>query len=656
MLRKAILLGLLLLLLFVGFKQIHAADSGTCAKPKVAVKLKDFDNVTYDTLIRQYPFVTKKDWVQRVYSNLLEQLRAKSPGVVFLPADPETEAEYVLEYLIALKACGRDIKIGELLTGTEACYWSHGVMISKPACGTEVGTLLAASVQNKDIFASITFFVNALGRLDTAIAEHERQRLIPPRGPRLNVKPSDKSISPLEDEREITIEALLTNCKGEPVFDKDKKRRYAVLAGPRESHRGQTKPSPERGDLPSGNEWYISPTEGGMVGLKYTLKKGIRPETAKLKSKACGLGAPEATEYGEIHIDGLEIRVKSQKSQLKPGEETQIDIEFLKVSVKGDKKPIPGRDIQLKIDGLKDGVIIPKDKVSTNAAGKALLTYMAGQNDRSVRITAFYQPQKYPDRAEGSAVVLVQEAKGDLAVQINGSLNWTGEDKDTKGTIASNFTIHGTMTLHKQKHGGDYEYYEIENLQMTYSHHAEFHSKKPDKNCPDTLFFEVHGKGSAPIQNGRIIIRYPREKSGSRKQGELDIRLSSEPLHPKWKVCSERCKCQTEDRDFGHGIEVVDQKSPIARNQQEFSGSRSFGITDLRGAMNLISLGSLAWSFNDNESKKISTFPLLPKEIEKVVAERGGSIEQMRNLGIGINKEGSNGRLTWKIRKLKKSD
>ena len=72
--------------------------------------------------------------------------------------------------------------------------------------------------------------------------------------------------------------------------------------------------------------------------------------------------------------------------------------------------------------------------------------------------------------------------------------------------------------------------------------------------------------------------------------------------------------------------------------------------------MNLISLGSLAWSFNDNESKKISTFPLLPKEIEKVVAERGGSIEQMRNLGIGINKEGSNGRLTWKIRKLKKSD
>lgn len=655
MLRKAIFFGLLLLLLFMDFQHIHAADSGACTKPKVAVKLKDFDKIAYELLIRQYPFATKENWVQRVHSNLLEQLRAKSPGVNFLPPDSENDAEYVLDYSIALQVCGRDIKINELLQSTEACYLSNGEMKSKPACGTEVGTVLAARVQNRDIFASIALFVKGLGRLDTAIVEHERVRLIPPRGPRLDVKPPNRSISPLEDERETTIEALLTNCKGEAVYDKDKKRRYAVLAGPRESERGQTKPSPERGDQPSGNEWYISPTEKGLVGLKYELKRGIRPVTETLKFDACGLGA-RVTQHAEIHIDGLEIRVKPQKTQVKPGEDTRIDIEFAKVSVKGERKPIPGKVVNLKIEGLKDGVLNPKDKVTTNAEGKATLVYQAGQNDRSIRIIAFYQPQNFPDKAEESALITVQEGKGDLSVQINGSINWVGEDKDKRGTITSNFTISGTMTLHKQKHGSDYENYEIENLQMSYLHHAEFHNKKADKNCPDTLFLDVHGEGSTSIQKGRIIIRYPRDKTGkhSRNQGEFDLQLSSSPLPTKWKGgCGGN---QTKDSTTSISVGVVDQKSSIVRNQQEFSGSRTFGITHLQGAFNLAVAPTLSFTFNDNESKEIPTFLLVPKELEKIIAEKGGSIEQMRNLGIGINKDGSNGRLTWKIRKIKNRD
>lgn len=650
MLRKAIVFGLLLL--FVNFQQIHAADSGACTRPKVAVKLKEFDKVAYELLIRQYPFATKENWIQRVHSNVLEQLRAKSPGVIFLPPDSENDAEYVLDFLIALQACGRDIRIGELLAGTEACYWSHGVVKSKPACGTETGSVLAASVQNKDIFASIALFVKALGRLDTAIAEHEKVRLIPPRGPHLDVKPQNRRISPLEDERETTIEALLTNCKGEPVYDKDKKRRYAVLAGPRESDRGQTKPSPERGDQPSGNEWYISPTEKGIIGLKYELKRGIRPATETLKFDACGLGA-RVTQRADIHIDGLEIRVKPQKTQVKPGEDTRIDIEFAKVSVKGERKPIHGKVVNLKIEGLKDGVLTPKDKVTTNAEGKATLVYLAGQNDRSVRISASYQPQNFPDKAEGATVITVQKGKGDLSVQINGSINWVGEDKDKKGTITSKFTISGTMTLHKQKQGGDYENYEIENLQMTYSHHAEFHNKKTDRYCPETVFWQVHGEGAVPIQKGRIIIRYPRDVAPKfpRPQGEFDLLLSSGPLPTKWKFgCGGN---QTKDSTTSISVGVVDQKSSIVRNQQEFSGSRTFGITHLQGAFSLAVAPALSFTFNDNESKEISTFPLVSKELEKVIAEKGGTIEQMRNLGIGINKEGNNGKLTWKIRKIK---
>jgi hypothetical protein len=417
----------------------------------------------------------------------------------------------------------------------------------------------------------------------------------------------------------------------------------------KESNRGETKPSPERGDLPSGNEWYISPTERGIVGLKYKLKRGLQPTTEKLKFEACGLGT-KVTARGDIQVDGLEILVKPRKPKLKPGEDTRIDIEFVKVSPRGDRKAVPGKEIQLKIEGLKNGVISPKDKVSTNAQGKATLTYQAGQSDRSVRITAFYQPQNFPDKAEGSAVVLVNEGKGDLEVQINGSLNWKGESKDKRGTITTNFTINGTMSLKTEKHGGDYENYEIENLQVTYAHHAAFHNTKPDKNCPETLFLEVHGESSAQIQKGRIIIRYPREKSGLRKQGEIDFLLSSGPFPTKWKSgCGGN---RTENHTTSIGVKVIDQKSSIAKNQQEFSGSRTFGISDFGEAFYFAIGPGLSFSYNDNESKE---FSYMPKELEKIIAEKGGSVEQMRKLGVGI-KEGNNGRLTWKIRKLKKRD
>lgn len=649
---KRVSLWLLFFLVFANCQYIYAVDPGACTRPKVAVKLQDFTEETYQVLIRQHPFQTKEHWLQHIQNKMLEKLKANSPGIAIFPMDSGQEHDYYIRYLVGVLGCGAQEKIGDLLSSKDVCYWVHGTLYSKDACGIEGVGFRSASIKYKDIDTAVTLFALQMGNIETVAATHERERPIPPRGPQIRIDKEPKTVSPLEDERETQVEARVTNCKGEPVYDKIGKR-YGVVAGPKQGKRGETHPIQENASGEAANEWRISPNAQGGAVLKYKLTNGVHAGTETLTFIACGLGS-KAEKKQVIEIEGLEIRVKPRKSQLKPGEDTQINIDFLKVSAKGDRQPIRGRDIQLKIEGLKDGVISPKDKVSTNAEGKATLVYQAGQNDKTVKITASYQPQKYPDRAEGSAIVLVQAGRGDLAVQINGSLNWTGEDKDTKGTITSNFTIHGTMTLHKQKHGGDYENYEIENLQLSYSHHAQFHRKQTTKDCPETLLLEVRGEGFAPVQKGRIIIRYPRETAGrsSRKQGELDIRLSSEPLHAKWKVCSERCKCQTEDRDFGHGIEVVDQKSPIARNQQEFSGSRSFGITDLRGAMNLIGLGSLAWSFNDNESRS-SSLPL-PKEIEKIIAEKGGSVEQMRHFGIGI-KEGNDGRLTWKIRKLKKS-
>jgi len=75
MARKGICFGLLLFLLLVDFHQIYAADSRACAKPKVAVKLVDFYERTYEVLQRQYPFQTKEYWLSHIQQKMLEKLK-----------------------------------------------------------------------------------------------------------------------------------------------------------------------------------------------------------------------------------------------------------------------------------------------------------------------------------------------------------------------------------------------------------------------------------------------------------------------------------------------------------------------------------------------------------------------------------------------------
>ena len=625
------------------------AQMSACSKPRVAVKLVDLfaDKDTYEVLIRKYPFQTKEYWKERIESKVLEKLRANSPGAEIFPADSGSRHDYIIRYVVHVIGCGQKEKVGDLWSQKDICFWAHGTIYASDACGLEGEGFKSSSIQDKDVLSAVTLFAFGMGNLNTITAQHEQQSPIPPRGPRISISTEPKPVSPLDGERETTVEARVTNCRGEPVYDKVGKK-YGVIAGPHETGRGRTTP-PVR-ETPAfregANMWRISPDPQGKVPLKYKLERGIKPGKEEITFTACGLDTRDETKQ-PIEIEGLEILVKPQKARVKPAEDTRIDIEFVKVSAKGERKPVAGRQIDLRIEGLKDGIVRPNDKVSTNGEGKASLTYHAGQGDKSVRIVASHKPQNFPDRAEGSAIVLVQEGKGDLGVQINGSLNWTGEDKSLQGTITTSFTINGTMSLKTKKHEGAYENYEIENLQLHYSHHARFYGKDTGKGCK--LVMEVHGQGSAPIQEGRIVIRYPREagRGSLRSRGELDVRLSSGALPTKWTTCNE-----SRDKTTGIGVVLLDQRTPIVMNQKEFTGSRSFGITDVRGAFTLAAAQSIPFSFNDNESGS-SSLPM-QNDIEKILAEAGRSVAQMRNLATGIKSEGNDGRLTWRIIKIKK--
>jgi len=360
MLRKTIFGFLfLLLLLFANLPPLHAADSGTCSKPKVAVELEDFTDEAYQVLIRQYPFQTKEYWLSHIQQKMVEKLKANSPGIDIFPMASGKEYDYYIEYNVSVIGCGEQERIGNLLSSKDTCYWVLGLLYSNDACGIAGVGFKSANIQYKDIDTAVTLFALQMGNIGTIAAAHERKRPIPPRGPQIRIDKEPQAVSPLEGERETVVEALVKNCKSEPVYDKVGER-FGVVAGPKQGQRGETHPVDENTTWQqAANAWRISPNAQGGAALKYKLTKGVKAETETLTFIACGLDK-KAEKKQAVAIEGLEIRVKPQKTQIKPGENTRIDIDFAKVSVKGERKPIPGKELSLKIEGLKDGVVSQK--------------------------------------------------------------------------------------------------------------------------------------------------------------------------------------------------------------------------------------------------------------------------------------------------------
>jgi len=57
----------------------------------------------------------------------------------------------------------------------------------------------------------------------------------------MRISTEPKPVSPLDEQRQTTMEARVTNCKSEPVYDKISKE-YGIIAGPQGTEQGKTNP------------------------------------------------------------------------------------------------------------------------------------------------------------------------------------------------------------------------------------------------------------------------------------------------------------------------------------------------------------------------------------------------------------------------------
>jgi hypothetical protein len=169
---------------------------------------------------------------------------------------------------------------------------------------------------------------------------------------------------------------------------------------------------------------------------KYRVVEGLEPSKEKVNLGSCGIGSSsEIYKEGELIIRGLEIKVNPDRRELKPDERTQIVITFNETDPDGSKYPVEGKDIDVKIRGLENGTLKAENGYTTDIEGKVVLNYKAGSNDERILVTASYQPEDYPDKAEGQGSVIVKppdyEAKLTIRKTYDKTLNT--DQQDNKG-------------------------------------------------------------------------------------------------------------------------------------------------------------------------------------------------------------------------------
>ncbi len=255
----------------------------------------------------------------------------------------------------------------------------------------------------------------------------------------------------------------------------------------------------------------------------------------------------------------------------------------------------------------------------------------------------------------GYQIAAAQGGQSDLSVNIEGKLNKKVEDKEYQIVYSVNFTVNGTMKLRKEKHSGLYENYEIEEMQVHLSHLWQYYTRKPERDCPEmTLKTESRASGLAPVKNGRLIIRYPTAEARriSARESSLDFFFSPESVPGAAKVFEKvqgHCQYRTHNFPTSYSVELVDNTSKNFPGQTEFSGFRSYGLSNDSPC---VFRGSCPFTFNDNEKQVSIPKEMLPKELENLLNQRGGSVNSLKRAGFGFT-EGNDIQLTWMVRKIK---
>ena len=389
-------------LLIICLSPMAFAQADTCSKPRVAVQLSEIHDEAIELLNSKGVPQPRESWILQIQGKVLEELRMGSPGIVFVPVGGvggalPTDCDYRFEYHLSIIGAGEDIEVaGGLLQSEYTAYYMGSQLAQNNPCeGSDWLLDVEITKEDEDVFQTIEHNIESWGDIGTKIEEFERSHPVPPRGPALQVSQSRDYVSPLKEERSLDIKIDVTNCRGEPVYYVNPGQRVVL---PKETERGEIEPTRgfPQNHLVTDSQVILIIVRPAGASATYTLKKGMEPNVETIEMTTCGIDKKLVQET-KIHIRGLELRVTPKKRRISPGEKTDIEIKLSRVDDKGNKEPLPGKQIELEIRGLVDGEVQPSDEIITDADGVALLEFSAGEHDKRVTFSAKFQPEKYDE-------------------------------------------------------------------------------------------------------------------------------------------------------------------------------------------------------------------------------------------------------------------
>jgi hypothetical protein len=443
-------------LLIICLSPMAFAQADTCSKPRVAVQLTEIHDGVFDLLNSKGVPQPRESWILQIQGKVLEELEMSTPGTEFVPVDGvggalPTDCDYRFQYHMSIIGAGEDIEVAGLLHSEYTAYYMGSKLAQNNPCdGSDWLLDVEITKEDADVFQTIEHNIESWGAIGTKIEEYERSHPVPARGPTLHVSQNREYVSPLEEERSVDIKIDVTNCRGEPVYYVNPGQRVVL---PKETERGEIKPTPgcfyQDFELTDSHVVLIIVKPEG-ASATYTLKNGMEPDIDTIEMTICGIDKKIVQET-EIHIRGLELQVTPEKRRISPGEKTNIEIKFSRFDDKGNKEPLPGKQIDLEIRGLVDGHVRPSGDITTDDDGRAILEYAAGENDKRVTFSAEFHPKKYDEYVydEGTVSVFLSS----LRAIVHHTTTSTRDFNETKpefynSSKQSNSKEHGNIEIH----------------------------------------------------------------------------------------------------------------------------------------------------------------------------------------------------------------
>jgi hypothetical protein len=447
--------------------------SSTCSKPKVFVSV-DLTEAAIN-LLQERPDLrdASPERIKRYFSTLLAQrLKSVSPGVeIYSYGETAYALGEIEEFLAENPGAEADTSKITPVLGTEYIYstridsdeflnyYLNSDLIDRDT--TEiVGGIWRATGSELD--EELDGIIQRHGDIEPLIKAYETTHLVPPRDPNLEITIEPQSVSPESElTRKSLIIARVTNCNGEPAYDRFRSQKVFFQ---KTTERGtvRTKVTGEYGVELKDYELEYTYKEG-IAHAHYTLTKGIEAGEDKVTIITFGRGFKRVTATANIKINGIGVEVKLEKSELAPRQDTLIHVDLYEIDKDGNRKPLEAKVITVDKSYLKDSELISVGATDilgnpkTDYEGRATLKFIAGKKEGLIKIPVKYQTEL--GEVRDTAVIKIK--KEEFVVLIDWkqnyeySYNWVDSGSWCGPGMGGEYCTAGTRTFNSR---GGYSY------------------------------------------------------------------------------------------------------------------------------------------------------------------------------------------------------